>query len=139
MLWIHCFSSFIYLSPIFCRLFVILDADFVGYMDAAADVPPPAPVVQQQQQQAAPAAQYGSYGGQQSYGAPAPASYAAPAQAAPTSYGAPAGGYGSTKPMPSTGGYGAGTAASNHRPIMKDDSAGGTIMPISAINPYSSR
>jgi hypothetical protein len=27
----------------------------------------------------------------------------------------------------------------NNRPVMRDDTAGGAIMPINAINPYSSR
>src|SRR5689334_12062690 len=53
------------------RLFVILDADFVGYADAAPEVTSAAPV-QQFQQQAAPAAQYGAYGGQQQQAHAAP-------------------------------------------------------------------
>jgi hypothetical protein len=89
------------------------------------------------QQQMPPAAPYGSYG------APAAsAAYQQPKAAPPApqaaSYGAPkAGGYGSTQPLPASSYGGAGMA--NNRPVMRDDTAGGAIMPINAINPYSSR
>ena len=72
-----------------------------------------------------------------SYGSAAPSYQQAHPPAAPqAAYGAgqQSGGYGATKPMPSS--YG---AAPNSRPVMKDDGAGATIMPINAINPYSSR
>jgi hypothetical protein len=32
-----------------------------------------------------------------------------------------------------------GAGMANNRPVMRDDNAGGAIMPINAINPYSSR
>ena len=96
--------------------------------------------VQQQMPQAPQ--QYGAYGAPAanpvpSYGSAAPSYQQAHPPAAPqAAYGAgqQSGGYGATKPMPSS--YG---AAPNSRPVMKDDGAGATIMPINAINPYSSR
>jgi len=119
------------------RLFVVLDAECVGYLDGPvemASAPAPAPVAQHQAPPPAATTQYGAYGGQQqqqqSYGAPP----AAPAQ---TYNSAPSAGYGSTRPAPAAA-YGSG-GATNSRPVYKDENAGGTIMPISAINPYSSR
>ena len=114
---------------------MILDAECVGYLDAPvevapAHVPAPAPAVHHQAPPAA-AAPYGSYGAQPSYGAP----QAAPAPA----YGNSAGGYGSTKPAPSAAPSAYGSGATNSRPVYKDENAGGVIMPITAINPYSSR
>jgi hypothetical protein len=113
-----------------------MNFEVVGYHDGPiggqAEAPAPAaPVAYQQKPTAAPQQQqYGSYGQQ-----PPVAPVAAPAPAA-SSYNNSAP-YGSTKPMPSgAGGYGAST---NNRPVMNVSDNVGPIMPINAINPYSSR
>jgi hypothetical protein len=112
------------------RLHVILEGECVGQAAPMASLPTPAPAVQQ----SAPAQSYGSYGAP-----PATTTTYQQPPSVPQSYGAPAAapssGYGSTKPAP--GSYGG--PAANNRPVVRDDNAGGAIMPINAINPYSSR
>lgn len=117
------------------RLFVILEAECVGYLDGPVEMAAAAPVAQHQAPPVAATPQYGAYGAQPSYGAP----QSLPAAPQAQSYNsAPSAGYGSTKPAPAAApsAYG---AANNSRPVYKDENAGGSIMPISAINPYSSR
>ena len=116
---------------------VILEGESVGSAPLISNIPAPAPIPvapaavpqqqQQQQQQPPMPASYGSYGS-----APVTSSYN---QAPQTAASVPQS-YGSTKPMPSS--YGGGQAA-NNRPVTRDDTAGSVIMPISALNPYSSR
>jgi hypothetical protein len=131
-----CFSFLIYVLFYSRRLFVILEAECVGYLDGPVEMAAAAPVAQHQAPPVAAAApQYGAYGAQPSYGAPQSLPVAPQAQSYNS---APSAGYGSTKPAPAAApsAYG---AANNSRPVYKDENAGGSIMPISAINPYSSR
>lgn len=130
----------------FSRLLVILDAEPLGFQD-----PKSAGVAVPNAQVQAPSGPFSSHNAPQhdtnagSYGRPPqapPATTYQPYQQQQTppvsSYGGNSGygssGYGSTKPMPSS--YG---STVNSRPVMKDENAGTTILPIMAINPYSNK